>query len=93
VRAVFAASIASAAISLLGLLGLSAVSVAPGAEAWRGGVLVAVGIFLVGWTALVLRARRRLASSRDAAIPAGLATAVVAGAVAYVVLVLLCSVG
>jgi hypothetical protein len=92
-KAVLVTSIACAAITLLALLAVSAMSVAPGAEAWRDGLLVAAGVFLVGWSTLALWARGRRRLSRDAALSAGFKTAVIAGGLAYVLLVLLCCVG
>jgi len=91
-KAVLVTSIACAAVSLLGLLAVSAMSYAPGAEAWRAGMLVGVGVLLVGWSTLALWARSKLRLSREA-LPAGVKTAVIAVGIAYMVVVLLCSVG
>jgi hypothetical protein len=68
-------------------------SIAPGGEAWRTGLTLAVAVFLLGWGALALWARRQLRRSRGTAFPAAAKTAVITGGVIYVLLVLLCSVG
>ncbi len=90
-KAVLVTSVACAAISLLGILAVLAMSVAPGVE--RDVLLVAVGVFLVGWSALAVWARRRLRFSQGAALSTDLKTAVIAAGIAYVLLVLLCCVG
>ncbi len=92
-RAVITTSVACAVTSLLGLAALPAMSVAPGAEMWHGGLMLTVGLFFVGWLALALWARKRVRLARDAGLPRRLKTTVVAGGIVYVLLVLLCSVG
>lgn len=72
---------------------MSAVSVAPGGEAFYGGMMLAIGFFLVGWAVLAFWARRQLRSAGSAALPAGAKAAVITVGAVYVLLVLLCSVG
>lgn len=93
-KAILTTSIVCSAVSLLGLLGLSAMSVAPGAEGLRWGMMLAVVLILAVWVRLGFWARGRLrASAGAAAVSARLRTAVITGGVIYVLLVLLCSVG
>ncbi len=92
-RTVFTTSMACAAVSLLGLLGLSGMSVAPGGEAWRSSMILAVGVFLVAWATLAFWAKRQLRLARSTAFPAGAKAAVITGGVLYVLLVVICSVG
>ena len=56
-------------MSLLGLLTLSTMSVAPGGEAWRGGLLSAHALFFAGWLALALWAKRRVRVEHGASSP------------------------
>jgi hypothetical protein len=92
-KAILTTSMGCSAVSLLGLLGVSAMSVAPGAEVLRWGMVLTVGVFFVGWLVLALWARRRLRLARDAVISSGLRTAVLTAGIVYVLLVLLCSFG
>lgn len=81
-------------MSFLGLVAPALMTVKPGAEAWRWGLLLALAVFLVGWSALALWARGRLRSCPGAAaLPTPVKIAIVAGGVVYVILVALCSVG
>ncbi|HPY31320.1 MAG TPA: hypothetical protein PLT00_13555 [Verrucomicrobiota bacterium] len=89
-KAIFTTSVLCAAVSLLGLLGLSAMTVAPEAEGWRLGMMLAVGLLLVAWMRLGFWARARLRASADAApVPTWVRTAVIIGGVVYMLLVLL----
>jgi hypothetical protein len=92
-KAILTTSMVCSAVSLLGLLGLSAMSVAPGAEFSRWGMMLAVAVILAAWVRLGFWARRRLRASVGAAtVPMRFRTAVIIGGVVYVLLVLLCSV-
>jgi hypothetical protein len=92
-KAILTTSTVCSAVSLLGLLGLSAMSVAPGAELLRWGMMLAVAVILAAWVRLGFWARGRLRASVGAAtVPMRFRTAVIIGGVVYVLLVLLCSV-
>jgi hypothetical protein len=93
-KVLLATSLVCSVTSLLGLVALSAMSVVPGAETWRWGMMLAVAVFMISWLGLAVWTRRRLKASTTAAtLPAWLGrTIVIAGAV-YVLLVLLFSFG
>jgi hypothetical protein len=92
-KAILAMSTVCATVSLLGLFGLSVMSVAPGGESWHKGMMLAVGVFLVGWSLLALGMKRQLRLQPGTVFsPAAKAATITVGAV-YVLLVLLCSVG
>ena len=93
-KALLTTSLVCSVASLLGLLGLSAMSVAPGAEAWHWEMVAAVAVFFAGWLGLALWSRGQLRRSAGAAtVPPWLRTAVVIAGVVYVLLGLLCAVG
>jgi hypothetical protein len=93
-EAILTTSIVCSAVSLLGLLGLPAISVAPGAEGLRCGMMLAVALILAAWVRLGFWARRRMRASAGAApVPTRFRTAIIVGGVVYVLLVLLCSFG
>ena len=93
-KAVLSISIACTVASLLGLLGLSAMSVAPAAENWHLGMMLLAGILMLAWLRFAFWIRTRLhMSPADAGISRRLKTMVVVGGLAYIVFVLLCSLG
>lgn len=93
-KALLTTSLVCSAASLLGLLGLSAMSVAPGTEAWHLEMMATVAVFFAAWFGLAVWCRGQLRRSAGAVVmPAPLRTAVVIGGVVYVLLVLLCAVG
>ena len=93
-KTLFTTSLVCSVASLLGLVGLSAMSVAPGAEVWRWGMMFTLLVFLIAWLRLVFWARGRLRGSPGgSSLPTWLSRSLVVGGVVYVLLVLLCSFG
>ena len=93
-RAVVTTSFACAASSLIGVIGLSVIAVAPEQEAMRFALMLVVGLLLAAWLRVAFWARARSRSSlAGPAMSQRLRTVVVVGGVAYILFVLLCSVG
>ena len=92
-KALFTASLVCSVASLSSLVGLSAMTVVPGAETWRRGMILMVAAFMVAWLGLAVWTWRRLRAPGGVAVPSWLArTLVILGAV-YALLVLLVSLG
>ena len=93
-KGVLVISLLCSFVSLAGLLTMSAMSVVPGAEEWRWGMMVAVTVLMISWSGLALWARRRLKLSVTVAtLPSWLGSTIIIVGTVYVLLVLLCSFG
>jgi hypothetical protein len=95
-RAIFITASVCSVASLVAAMGLSAMSIvpSPGAEAWRWRMILAAAAFLVGWLGVAIWARRQMRLSVGASmLPTWFGRTLVAAGVAYVLLVLLFTVG
>jgi len=92
-KPLFATSLLCSAASLFALVGLSAVTVAPGAETWRMGIMLTVAVVMAAWLGLAGWIWPRLRGPAGAAISRLLGRALVFAGVVYALLVLLCSFG